>query len=263
VACVVRRISSAVLGPSLVAGLGGLLTCGTLTGCAAGRPASSVTHIAPRVARVVRRHVLLGHSVRGRDITATELGSSTDARRVFVIGVIHGDESAGAAIVRRLARGPAVPGADLWLLEDLNPDGVAAATRTNADGVDLNRNFPYRWRRLGRRGDQQYSGPRALSEPEARIAHALILRQRPQLTLWFHQPLGVVDESGGSTAIQRRLAGLLGLPLRRLTRYPGSVAGWQNHRFTAGTALVVELPAGPLRGARLQRAVSAVRAIAR
>ena len=66
------------------------------------------------------------------------------------------------------------------------------------------------------------------------------------MTIWFHQPLGVVDESGGSVGIERRFATLAGLPLRLLPRYPGSVTSWQNDTFPGTTAFVVELPAGPL-----------------
>jgi murein peptide amidase A len=191
---------------------------------------------------LVRRRLVIGHSVRGRAITAVALGDPDAARRLLVFGCIHGDESAGTAIARRLESGAAPKQALLWVIEDLNPDGVAAGTRQNADGVDLNRNFPWRWRRLGHRGYAQYSGPRPLSEPESRIARALILRVRPRVTIWFHQPLGLVDESGGDVRVERRYARLTGLPLRRLTRYPGSAAGWQNHRLAGSTAFVVELP---------------------
>jgi protein MpaA len=52
----------------------------------------------------------------------------------------------------------------------------------------------------------------------------------------------LVDESGGDVRVERRYARLAGLPLRRLARYPGSAAGWQNHRLPGGTAFVVELP---------------------
>jgi protein MpaA len=172
------------------------------------------------------------------------LGDLDNPRSVLVVGAIHGNESAGLSITRLLAAERPRPERLLIVLGALNPDGVAAGTRQNADGVDLNRNFPWRWRLLGVRGDLQYSGPRPLSEPEARAARRLILRRRPAITIWFHQPLGVVDESGGSLAVERRFAALSGLPLRRLPRYPGSAASWQNHRLPKTTAFVVELPPG-------------------
>jgi protein MpaA len=205
--------------------------------------------------------VLLGHSVEHRQIRAQELGEPFAGRRVLVVGCIHGDERAGISVVRRLDTLAVPRGVDLWVLDDLNPDGAAADTRQNARGVDLNRNFPYGWQPTGHAGDQQYPGPRALSEPEARIAYRLILRLRPQVTIFFHQPLGLVDESGGDARVERRFARLSGLPLRRLPRYRGSAVGWQDHRLPASTAFVVELPPGrltPPRTARLAQAVIAL-----
>ena len=49
----------------------------------------------------------------------------------------------------RISRQKPPRGTALWLIEDLNPDGHAAGTRQNANGVDLNRNFPYRWQSDG------------------------------------------------------------------------------------------------------------------
>src|SRR5436190_11641551 len=193
---------------------------------------------------LVRRHVDLGRSVLGRPIDAVELGDPDNERRTLVVGAIHGNEQAGIPIAKALAAHHPPEEALVWIVENLNPDGVAAGTRQNADRVDLNRNFPWRWRPLGAPGDPQYSGPRPLSEPEARIAHSLIIRQRPRITIWFHQPLGLVDESGGSIAIERRFSRLTGLPLHRLFRYPGSAAGWQDHRLPHTTAFVAELPPG-------------------
>src|SRR5947207_64866 len=66
---------------------------------------------------------------------------------------------------------------------------------------------------------------------------------------------------GGS--VEHRFARLSGLPLRRLTRYPGSAAGWQNHRLPGTTAFVVELPGGTLSPARVSRYAAAVRALSR
>lgn len=212
--------------------------------------------------RAIRRTVRLGLSVRGRHIDAEEVRAAGARRRVLVVGCIHGNETAGIGVVRRLLQTGPVAGTDLWVIPDLNPDGAAAGTRQNRAGVDLNRNFPWHWRPLGPRGTQQYSGPRALSEPESRIAHRLIARLRPAVTVWFHQPLGVVDESGGSIAVERRFARIAGLPLRRLTRYPGSAASWQDTRMPGTTAFVVELPSGPPSPAAAARYVRAVRVVA-
>ena len=204
----------------------------------------------------------IGRSVQGRPIQATELGDPTAPRKVLVVGVIHGNETAGRAVIRALLAAGAPPGTDLWLVDELNPDGVARGTRQNARGVDLNRNFPWRWRAGLRPGDAQYPGPRVLSEPESRTAYSLILRLRPRVTIWFHQPLGVVDESGGSLAIERSYAEDVGLPLRRLPRYHGSAASWQNARLPGSTAFVVELPGGPLGATAVARQRDAVLALA-
>jgi murein peptide amidase A len=247
-------VTAAALASLLAAG------CGVSASSAPIRRASDRVVAPPPPARSgpVRRSLLLGYSIEHRPIRVQELGDPATTRRVLIVGCIHGDERAGISVARRLDAMAVPPGIDLWVLNDLNPDGAAADTRQNARGVDLNRNFPYGWRPAGQPGDQQYPGPRSLSEPEARIAYRLILRLHPQITLFFHQPLGLVDESGGDPRVERRLAQLTGLPLRRLTRYPGSAVGWQNHRLPSSTAFVVELPRGRLTlssTARLARAV--------
>jgi murein peptide amidase A len=208
------------------------------------------------------RFVVLGRSVDGRPIAAAEVKSARSRVAVLVVGCIHGDEPAGIAVARALRRAGAIPGVDLWVIDDLNPDGVARRTRQNGHGVDLNRNFPWRWRASGHRGDQQYPGVRALSEPEARLARDLILRLRPRLTVWFHQPLGITDESGGDVPLERRFASLSRLPLRRLPRYRGSAASWENHGFPRSTAFVVELPGGRPSRPELERYVRAMQTVA-
>jgi murein peptide amidase A len=206
--------------------------------------------------------VVLGRSVDERPIAAVELRAPRPRAAVLVVGCIHGNEPGGIEVARAVRRAGPIPGIDLWVIEDLNPDGVTAHTRQNADGVDLNRNFPWRWRRSGRRGDQQFPGVSALSEPEARLAHALILRLRPRVTVWFHQPFAVTDESGGNVALERRFAATSGLPLRRLPRYRGSAATWENHRLPGSTAFVVELPGAVPSRSQLRRYVRAVRTVA-
>jgi len=196
----------------------------------------------------IRHEVVLGRSEHGRPIVAWETGDPQAKRRVLVVGCIHGNEPAGIAIADAVVRARVPAGTDVWVVPDLNPDGVAAGTRQNARGVDLNRNFPYRWQPLS---GVFYSGPRALSERESRIAYHLIRRVRPTMSIWFHQHLDVVDESGGDVRVEQRFARAVGMRPERLTRYPGSVIGWENHTFPGTTSFAVELPAGPVPAQRL------------
>lgn len=215
---------------------------------------------APQTDKQVRRRVVLGHSVDGRAITATEIGDPDSPAHTLIVGCIHGNEPAGIAIAKALAAGPAPHEASLWVITDLNPDGVAAGTRGNAHGVDLNRNFPYLWQPLGPPGSLDYAGPRPLSEPESKLASALVQRLRPRLTIYYHQHLDVVDDSQGPRSIERRYAHAVGMPLRPLTDYPGSAVGWQDH-LLGPTAFVVELPAGALGKQEVQAHVNALMAV--
>jgi protein MpaA len=202
----------------------------------------------------VHRRFLLGHSVDGRPIVATEIGDPSSARKILVVGCVHGNECAGTAVTAQLLTLRPPERVDLWIIPNLNPDGAARGSRGNAHGVDLNRNFPWRWRPLHGLYD---SGPRPLSERESRIAYRLIMRLRPTLSIWFHQHLNLVDESGGNITIERRFATLVGLRLSRLAREPGSITSWDDHSL-ASTAFVVELGAGPLDPAAAARYARAI-----
>ena len=205
---------------------------------------------------------LLVKSVGGRAVWLFASGDPDASHRVLVVGCIHGDEPAGIAVVRALMSRRPPPEVGLWLVPDLNPDGRALNRRQNGDQVDLNRNFPYHWRRIGHPGQLHYSGRRPLSEPESRAAANLILHVRPTLSIWFHQALAVVDLSGGSAAIERGFAQLVDLPAARLPRYPGSATGWENHRLRGTTAFVVELPGGPPSPVLIHDSANAILAVA-
>ena len=176
----------------------------------------------------------LGRSYEGRPINVVHVAGT--GKRILVVGCIHGNECEGIEVTRLLARSH--PKADLWLLEQLNPDGYTRRSRTNAHGVDLNRDFL------------------AATQRETRIARRLILRLKPDVTLWFHQPQAVVRAWGPSRATARRYARLVGVRYRSLAWPPGSASRWQNG--LGQVSFVVELPAGELPDAAARRYAQAV-----
>jgi protein MpaA len=210
----------------------------------------------PRVER-------LGRSVDRRPITVVRIGDPAARRKVLVVGMIHGNEPEGRKIVDLLRAASPPPGAELLLVRDLNPDGLHRHTRQNAHLVDLNRNSSQGRRFLGGPGTPYYAGPKAFSEPETRAIRALILRVRPAVTVWYHQPFGLVDrpETGGD-AISRLYSQVSGLRFSPLAPRPGSMSRWENVRVRPGSSIVVELPPGPLPAAAARRHAAAVLALA-
>lgn len=101
---------------------------------------------------------VVGRSSNGRDMLALRIGvpkQAAGAPELLITGAIHGDERPGAMLPLRLAdyllaayaAGDARVRAILdqsavWIMPIVNPDGVAVASRTNANNYDLNRNFP-------------------------------------------------------------------------------------------------------------------------
>jgi protein MpaA len=212
----------------------------------------------PPPARVA---TVIGHSVRGRALRVVRIGRASAPVRVLVVGCIHGTERAGLAVTHALREVAPPPGTQELVLDEANPDGCAAGTRGNAHGVDLNRNFPWGWRR---QSGIYASGPGAASEPETRALMTYILKERPQVTIWFHQHMDLIDDTRGSDpAVIRLYASTTHMRAHRLAPLPGTATRWQNHRLTETSSFVVELPAGALSPAAARRHVRAIRAVAR
>ena len=213
----------------------------------------------PPTASADEYHKAIGRSEQLRVIRVHRFGDFSSPRKVLVFGCIHGNECEGIEITRRLARGPIPTNIDLWIVHDLNPDGHRLGVRQNGRGVDLNRNFASEWTRIGQRWDPEYSGPRPWSERETRIARQLILRVRPDVTIWYHQPQNLVRAWGQSRAKARRYATLAGERYGSIRWPRGTGPNWQNHTFPGTASFVVELPAGELANARAARHARAVR----
>ena len=224
----------------------GLVTAGlalALVPAASAVPAISAP-AAVRPAVIGRR--VIGHSVQGRPIVAWHLGEP-GRRKVVLIAVMHGNESAPRRILTDLRDGPPVHDVNLWVVPVYNPDGLAAGTRKNAHRVDLNRNYHYRW--IPQDGGYE-SGPRPASEPETRAMMRFLTDVRPAYVVSFHQPLDGVDTPTEHPAFSRRLAHALRLPRKRFScdgGCHGTMTMWFNQHFR-GQAVTVEFGAHPSRG---------------
>ena len=214
-----------------VAGL--LLACAIASGVAPAR-AQSTSFLERRV---------IGTSVLGTPIEAIRLGTKGGVV-VVVVGVIHGNEAAGLLITDALQETAVPKGIDLWIIPTMNPDGTALDQRGNANRVDLNRNFPYNWSKMGKPGYWQYAGVSKASEPETKAVVAFMREIKPTLGIWYHQDLNIISPGTGLEGTMRSTySRLTGVPIKRITggTYTGVAATWQRHSVKDGMAFVVEL----------------------
>ncbi|MGV1004373.1 MAG: DUF2817 domain-containing protein [Candidatus Nanopelagicales bacterium] len=222
-----------------------LTVCALALACAGLAPDVSVAATVAPLPAAVESTLSLGTSVEGRRIQAVVRdGVGATTRTVVIIGQIHGNESAGLRVVAELAELPVPAGLRMYLVPTANPDGRAAARRTNANGVDLNRNFPTGWQRSPRSGT--YSGPRKASEPETRALLDFLVESSPAAVVILHQPLDGVDTSvPGTGTLARTISAETGLPrkaFRCSDTCHGTLTMWFN-RTRPGAAVTVELPA--------------------
>jgi hypothetical protein len=143
----------------------------------------------------------VGRSKRGLPIHLASVG--TGDRAVLFVGSIHGDEPQGTDVIHRLLRESPrfqhlLTRNRLLAIPNANPDGVANRIRTNLAGVDLNRNFPTRWRPTLR--GRFFSGPRPLSEPESQTLVRVIEAERPSLIVAFHAHMACNNYDGAAAA---------------------------------------------------------------
>ncbi len=230
-----------------------------ITGCAhAAKVCDEFYARLPNVSRALcdtsQLQTSTGKSVKGRPIYMRDVRPDSSQRRVLVIGGIHGDElSASSVALHWIRLAQTTPAQTHWrFVPALNPDGLfdRPARRVNANGVDLNRNFPtpnweheadFYWRGRAHKDPRRWPGKRPLSEPETRFLHDEMQRFKPDLIVSIHAPYGVLDFDGPVEPPQR----LGRLRLVPVGVFPGSLGNYSGV-FKNVPVVTIELPSATL-----------------
>jgi len=193
-------------------------------------------------------------TVLGRTIFGVDVAVEKPDLHVLVIGGIHGDEMTSGGLVYEWMSMANTHSMDTPLriywrfVPVVNPDGLFASPprRTNAHGVDLNRNFPTpnwardaksQWEKSTRKDPRRWPGPSSGSEPETRFVLSQMASFKPNLIVSVHAPYAVLDFDG-PFAPPRRLGRLY---LDQIGVFPGSLGNYSGiHRHIP--VVTVELP---------------------
>ena len=176
-----------------------------------------------------------GRSVQGRTLYLRDVVAPDPKIRVLVVGAMHGDELSSASLALHwIQMAVQTPSNAHWrFIPALNPDGLMArpAKRVNANGVDLNRNFPtpnwkrdakVYWEDRTKKDPRRWPGPAPLSEPESKYLHDEMERFKPDLIVSIHAPYGMLDFDGPSVPPAR----LGRLYLDQIGIFPGSLGNF-------------------------------------
>lgn len=193
-------------------------------------------------------------SVEGRQIFHYEkYASNVDAKKVLVFSLIHGDETPAGAVGRYwMERLESFDPRNSWrVIPVLNPDGVQLKTRTNANSIDLNRNFPTKdwdqlaktyWQKQTKANPRRNPGTAAGSEPETKCAMKHIDDFKPDFIVSVHTPLKVLDFDGPKVNFPKYDY----LPWKSLGHFPGSLGRYmwfERQTPVLTTELKEDLPA--------------------
>jgi len=205
-----------------------------------------------------------GHSVEGSPILIKSFQNEKDENRhprILLIGGTHGNEYASISTIYKwitLLNQSHTDTYDWRIIPLLNPDGLMqkSSSRTNANGVDLDRNFPTNdgdhnamqyWEENTNRDPEYFPGKKALSEPESQWLAEEIKQYQPDAIITIHAPLS--SSAYKSSNIKQSKKG--GQYQQSITTFPGSFNQYVGTEINI-PILTVELPYSDIRSTKTE-----------
>lgn len=225
----------------------------------------------------------IGNNSAGQPIKVyiREACDTTNVKTIVILGSIHGSENGGQFVAHELLFNAQLPpNVRIIAIPELLPESsIAARNRRNANGVDLNRNFDYRWSQSGDSdevtpGGTFYRGTAPNSEPETvAIMNFLQALGNVSLLLTYHDNLNYVAPVGTTPfALANAYAAASGMHgqcaenpsnnncAMKTVNQSGSLDGWYHHT-TGHPTILVEM-ASDQTPAAINRHIDAIRAVA-
>ena len=171
-------------------------------------------------------------------------GSHFTIHNSLIIGVFHGDEPQGKFLIEEYIKNNVTD--SLLFIPCLNPDGLQLGQRTNANGVDLNRNFPTKKWELTKT-KEFIGGETPASEIETQFVIDIIQEYKPSLILTLHAPFKVVNYDGPAKEIAEKISKIIKYPVEASIGYPtpgsfGTFAGIERQIPTITLELDEKMP---------------------
>ncbi len=144
---------------------------------------------------------------------------------VLIIGCFHGDEPQGKFLIEEYLKEN--PDTRILFIPCLNQYGFENKTRTNSNGVDLNRNFPTSNWELTQR-NEFFGGDSPASEQETNFVIETIEKYNPKVILTLHAPFKIVNYDGDAEELAQKISEIINYPVEPSVGYPtpGSFGTW-------------------------------------
>lgn len=142
--------------------------------------------------------------------------NNSGLKKILIVGVFHGDEPQGEFFINKYLEKEHKDSKNaLYFIPRLNKNNK----RTNANGVDLNRNFPTKNWQKSARGDY-FGGDMPNSEEETRFLVNLIEDNSFDAIVTIHAPYKIINYDGPALELAQKISSILNYPVESDIGYP-------------------------------------------